>query len=233
MGKRKESKAESELKLAKDKVKREVFKTSKLLSRSPVKQKEMEKIMKKLAEIDTRIKEECAKMGKRVDELKEEGRRERNELKKMWEEDKKQMYNRIGGLEDRLEKLEKVSSDNVEMSVAGEDSGVRRGQIARETEKRMRKMKMELEKMERETRRQNVILKGLDMRAGVDWKQEVDRVWERMKVVAGRTSMRKIDTLDKEGKGLLLIRLEGIEKKREVMKFIENLRIGNSQVRGF
>lgn len=76
---------------------------------------------------------------------------------------------------------------------------------------------MEIEKKEREARRQNVVLKSVDMREGVDWKKEVEWMWEKMEVEAGRTRMRKIGAPDKEGKRLVSIKLDGIEKKREVM----------------
>lgn len=127
--KRKEREADSELRLARVKKEREVFKKSKLLTRSPIKQEEMEVLLNKLAEIDTRIKEECSKVGNTVGELKEVGRKERDELKKMWEEDKKQIYNRIEGLEDRLERLVKDASNNVEMTMDGEEVGRKRGQL--------------------------------------------------------------------------------------------------------
>ncbi|CAG5100841.1 Protein of unknown function [Cotesia congregata] len=222
-GKRKEREAESEWRLEKDKIEREVVKRSKLLSKSPEKNKEltegeMEAIMKKLSEIDVRIMEECAGLGRRVDQLKEEGKKEREELKKMWEEDRKQMSERIERLEGRLERLEKAAEEDVDMSADGDTTVRKRGQVDSGTERRMRKIEMDIEKREREIRRKNVILKGVDMRESVDWKTEVDRVWNKMEVVGGRKNMRKIGALDKEGKGLLLIELEGLEKKKEVME---------------
>ncbi|CAG5100663.1 Protein of unknown function [Cotesia congregata] len=45
-----------------------------------------------------------------------------------------------------------------------------------------------------------------------------------MEVVGGRNNMRKIRALDKEGKGLLLIEFEGLEKKKEVMEAKSKLR---------
>ncbi|CAG5084732.1 Protein of unknown function [Cotesia congregata] len=55
------------------------------------------------------------------------------------------------------------------------------------------------------------------MKEGVDWKSEVEKVWDKMEVGSGKKSMRKIGGLDKEGKGLVLIEMEGTDKKKEVM----------------
>ncbi|CAG5096647.1 Protein of unknown function [Cotesia congregata] len=175
----------------------------------------MKEILKKLGGIETKISEKCGKVSKRVDELKEEGRKERAELRKMWEEDKKRMNERMDGMESRLEKLEMAVSRRG--NGEGDTMELTEGRMDEDAERKLRKMELEIEKREREVRRKNVILKGIDMKPGVDWQSEVEKVWERMEIVGGRKNMRKIGNLDKEGRGLLLIELEGNDKKKEVM----------------
>ncbi|XP_044585903.1 uncharacterized protein LOC123265941 [Cotesia glomerata] len=220
-GKRKDREGEIGLRLERDRAERDIIKRSRLIAKSPNKkigltEEEMEEILKKLGGIETKISEECGKVSKRVDELKEEGRKERAELRKIWEEDKKRMNERMDGLESRLEKIEMFVSRRG--NGEGDTLEVAEGRMDEEAERRLRKMELEIEKREREVRRKNVILKGIDMKPGVDLQSEVEKVWEKMEIVGGRKNMRKIGNVDKEGRGLLLIELEGNEKKKEVMK---------------
>ncbi|CAG5096708.1 Protein of unknown function [Cotesia congregata] len=55
------------------------------------------------------------------------------------------------------------------------------------------------------------------MNEGVDWKSEVGKVWAKMEIGVGRKSMRKIGGLDENGKGLVLVEMDGFSKKKEVM----------------
>ncbi|CAD6227959.1 GSCOCG00012026001-RA-CDS, partial [Cotesia congregata] len=81
----------------------------------------------------------------------------------------------------------------------------------------LNKLEAGAERKEREARRRNVIIEGINMNEGTDWKREVDRVWAKLEVVGGRKNTRRIGGVDKEGKGMILVEMEGFEKKREVM----------------
>ncbi|CAD6216275.1 GSCOCG00011331001-RA-CDS, partial [Cotesia congregata] len=175
---------EEEGQLAKDKKDREVIKKSRLQIRGQggegeMSTKDMEALMKKLNEIDGRIKAECKKVSDEVGQLREEGRREREEFKRKWQEEK--------------------------------------SRIDKETEERLMKLEFEAERREREVRRKNVVVKGINVKERIDWKAEVDKVWDKMEIGAGRKNMRKIGGIDKEGKGLVLVELEDVVRKKEVM----------------
>ncbi|CAD6216015.1 GSCOCG00011228001-RA-CDS [Cotesia congregata] len=208
---------EEESSLRKDEEDKEVLKRSKLQIRDQEKkdnlnQAEMDALMKKLGELDKRIVQECKKVSDEVGQLSEEARKEREEFMKKWEEEKLEMSGRIEKLEKRLEILEQDNRGNPFGEKVEIDSV-----LDKETERRLNKLEAGAERKEREARRRNVIIKGINMNEGTDWKREVDRVWAKLDVVGGRKSTRRIDRVDKEGKGMVLVEMEGFEKKREVM----------------
>ncbi|CAG5096686.1 Protein of unknown function [Cotesia congregata] len=209
---------EEESSLRKDKEDKEVLKRSKLQiwdqeKKDSLNQAEMEALMKKLGELDKRIVQECKKVSDEVGQLREEGRIEREEFMKKWEEEKLEISGRIEKLEKRLEILEQDNRANPFGEKAMEIDSV----LDKETEKRLNKLEAGAERKEREARRRNVIIEGINMNEGTDWKREVDRVWAKLEVVGGRKNTRRIGGVDKEGKGMILVEMEGFEKKREVM----------------
>lgn len=52
------------------------------------------------------------------------------------------------------------------------------------------------------------------MQRNQEWSKKIRRIRERTGVEGGRRSIRKIGGIDKEGKGLVLIEMEGLRKRR-------------------
>ncbi|XP_044576320.1 uncharacterized protein LOC123259723 [Cotesia glomerata] len=163
----------------------------------------MEEILKKLEELGDRIKEECGKVSKRVDELREEGVKERENLKKIWLEGQKANEARTNELAKRMEKLERLAERrNQEGQAVFKEEGL---MVCKETEERVRSLEISVERQEREVRRKNIIVKGVEMQRNKEWSQEIEIIWEKIGVEGGRRNMRKIGEIDKEEKGLVLI----------------------------
>ncbi|CAG5096827.1 Protein of unknown function [Cotesia congregata] len=118
-------------------------------------------------------------------------------------------------LEKRMEKLEGLAERRNQEGQAVFKEGEL--MVSKETEERVRSLEISVERQERKVRRKNIIVKGVEMQRNKEWSQEVERIWEKIGVEGGKRNMRKIGGIDKEGKSLVLIEMEGLEKKREVM----------------
>ncbi|CAG5084736.1 Protein of unknown function [Cotesia congregata] len=127
--------------LEKDKEDRELIKKSKLQLKTINKGKElnaeeMETLMKKLEDLDERIKQECKKVSDEVGVLRMEGKKEREEMKKIWEAEKKIKKEKIKGIKDRLDKLEQ---ERVMVEKVEDGGGERPGKVM-DAERRLRKL---------------------------------------------------------------------------------------------
>ncbi|CAD6229115.1 GSCOCG00012084001-RA-CDS [Cotesia congregata] len=117
-------------------------------------------------------------------------------------------------LEKRMKKLEGLAGRrNQEGQAVFKEGGL---MVSKETEERVRSLEISVERQEREVRRKNIIVKGVEMQRNKEWSQEIERIWEKIGVEGGRRNMSKIGGIDKEGKGLVLIEMEGLEKKERL-----------------
>lgn len=196
----------------------EIFKRSRLVARSPVKKKvkggDLEKVLKELL-----------KIGIKINDGREEIKKQMADLKDKWEEERMKMRNKMEAIEKRLEYLEgkkrrrregEMRAPNVE-GRREEKSGV--GEVAR----KLRDLEVRLDKKEREARKKNVIVKGLIIREkGV--KEVAEDLWKELEVREGIKEVKRVGGLDREGRGMALVKMESLEGKKKVMEAKKKLR---------
>ncbi|XP_036142859.1 UPF0329 protein ECU05_1680/ECU11_0050 [Monomorium pharaonis] len=127
-----------------------------------------------------KILEELGKLGKKMDEGKEELKKQIVELKNRWEEERREMRDRIELMEKRIEdleeKLEKGGDKREEFLKERRKEGKEgEGGITR----RMREFEVRLDKRERETRRNNIIVKGIKIGEG-KVEETIKALWGEM-----------------------------------------------------
>ncbi|XP_043288417.1 golgin subfamily A member 6-like protein 22 [Venturia canescens] len=188
----------------------EVFKRSRKVVRSPRKEggeadeivRRVGKMMKEL--LKQELREECGRIESKVDRWADEVRKEHDEMRRQWGEEREMFKMKIEKLERRVVELEK------ERGTGGEgEEGIGR---------RVREVERELERREREERRNNIVIRGVKMAEGEEWEREIEKIWENLGVEGGRKEMRRIGRVDEGGRGMVLVRLEGREKKIEIMR---------------
>ncbi|XP_043288460.1 golgin subfamily A member 6-like protein 22 [Venturia canescens] len=198
----------------------EAFKRSRKLARSPEREEgEADEIVRRVGEmmkelLKQELRQECGRIESKVDRWAEEVRKEHDEMRRQWGEEREMFKKKIEELERKVEVLEKERGE-------GGEGGERIGRRVWEVEK-------ELERREREERRNNIVVRGVNVAEGVEWEREIEKIWERLGVDGGRKEMRRIGRVDEGGRGMVLIRLEGREKKVEIMKAKVKLR-GNRE----
>lgn len=192
----------------------EVFKRSKMTTRSPV--KEVEEREELVRMIMKGMREEWGRIEDKLEEWKVEERRDRESMRKLWEEERREMGGRVEVLERRVEELERKLSV---VEGAGESGGRRGEEVGvEESSRKLREIEIRMDRREREVRRRNVVIKGVKVGEGDEWIREVEGMWGKMGVEGGRRDMRRIGGADKWGRGMVLVEMEGLEKKRELMR---------------
>lgn len=125
------------------------------------------------------MKSECDKIGTRVGELASKTRKEREEMRRWWEEKKVATGKRIAELEKKVASLE---NDRQE----GRNNGKEAREVENEEggewgkgveERRISKLEVKMDKRERETRWKNIVIKGVKLGEGEDYEQEVEKIW--------------------------------------------------------
>lgn len=98
-----------------------------------------------------------------------------------------------------------------------EKSGV--GEVVR----KLRDLEIRLDKKEREARKKNAIVKGLIIREkGVE--EVAEDLWKELEVREGIKEVKRVGGLDREGRGMALIKMESLEDKKKVMEAKKKLR---------
>lgn len=122
------------------------------------------------------------------------------------------------GLEQKVERMEAAG----ENQICGEARWEKRGKVERVAE-RLREMEIKWDKEKRKERRNNIVIKGIKLE---DRKIEeaVDELWIVMSIKENVKEIRKIGGVDREGRGLVLVKLEAFEDKKRVMKVKKRLR---------
>ncbi|XP_043275446.1 trichohyalin-like [Venturia canescens] len=219
-GDRKKREREEGMARGEDGGKVEAFKRSRKVVRSPEREEgEADEIVRRVGEmmkklLKQELRQECGRIESKVDRWAEEVRNEHDEMRRQWGEEREMFKKKIEELERKVEVLEKERGE-------GGEGGERIGRRVWEVEK-------ELERREREERRNNIVVRGVNVAEGVEWEREIEKIWERLGVEGGRKEMRRIGRVDEGGRGMVLIRLEGREKKVEIMKAKVKLR-GNRE----
>lgn len=73
-------------------------------------------------------------------------------------------------------------------------------------------MEVKIDKRERETRRKNIVIKGVKEGEGKEYVKEVEKIWEKIGIEGGREKMIRVGEVAEEG-GIVWIELAEIEKK--------------------
>lgn len=138
-------------------------------------------------------------------------RKEWKEQEAKWKKEREEIRDCIKGLERRMEEL----GGNGEKELKGVDlkEGMRKGSGIGED--RLREIERRIEMREREERRRNIILKGVEVKEG----KRREAVEEVFKVLGVRAEMEEIKKLGGvERRAMLLVKLKGEEQKKEIMR---------------
>ncbi|XP_076651322.1 uncharacterized protein LOC143358230 [Halictus rubicundus] len=120
-------------------------------------------------------------------------------------------------------KVEKVEMEGREKGAEGEEDRMGKGEVE-EYRRRIRRIEVKQDRKEREERRNNVVIRGIQTE-GEGIEMEVKRVWEVMGMkYEGIKEIKKIGGMGKDGRGLVLVKLADREQKRKVMRERSKLR---------
>ena len=125
---------------------------------------------------------------------------------------------RMGETEERMEvMIEKMERWEKEKEGRGERESEGGGGME-ECRPRLRRMELRQDKKEREERRNNVVVRGMEIE-GEEVEKEVKKLWTRLGVdEGGIKEVRRVGRTGKTGNGMVLVKLEGREEKRKVME---------------
>ncbi|XP_054016866.1 uncharacterized protein LOC128897165 [Hylaeus anthracinus] len=209
-GKRKERGGEEEMEAREVE---EIFKRSKKVERTPEKlgigKAELEQMLRGLMEgMRKNIGEDLKKVGKGVEEGREEMLRQLSKMKESCERERAELRGKIEMLEKKVERLE-LKEKKEEGGETGEEE-------RRELSKKVRKLVIRINKKEREGRRRNLIIKGVKVE-GKGKEEVVEEIWGRIGVKEKVEEVRRIGKVDRKGRGRLKVKMEEVEEKRKVI----------------
>lgn len=158
---------------------------------------------------------------------REEKREENAKLEKRLEEEKAERSR----LERRLEMMEerggKVDKELKRIGDAVAERGMVSGQgrtLVGGEEKRLRRLELKQDMVERERKRENVIIRGVKVEE-CDIKEVVKDLWGKMGVdMEGVKEVYRVGKVGREGIGMLVVKMKGMEEKKRVMEAKRNLR---------
>ncbi|EFN87353.1 hypothetical protein EAI_02127 [Harpegnathos saltator] len=89
--------------------------------------------------------------------------------------------------------------------------------------RRIRELEIKLDKKEREGRRNNVVVREVEIgEKGVE--EGVNKIWRRLELEVEMREVKRIGKGRKEGEGMVLVKLGNWEEKRKVMELKKKLR---------
>lgn len=202
----------------------DIFKKSKVMQRTPekmgVRREDIERMFREVGESMRKVIElEVQKVGEKMEEGSEEMRNQIKEIRENWEKERGMMRGRIDELQRRVERLEGREGEMREREMDGM-GGVKRERIM---ERKLREMVIKIDKEDREERRANIIVKGVKTE-GKEGKEVIKELWDQMEIKEEVMEIRKVGGLDRKGKGMILMRLRGVEEERKIMEARKKLR---------
>ncbi|CAK9832735.1 hypothetical protein ANTRET_LOCUS9519 [Anthophora retusa] len=191
----------------------EIFKRSRKVERTPEKmgigRSELEKLLREMRQgIRKDIGEDMKKIGKEVEEGRKELIRQLSEVRESWERERAELLERVEVLEKKVERMELKEKE--EKGVEGNEEG------GREIDRKVRELVIRIDKKEREERRRNIIIKRVKVEGNED-KKVVEQIWERIGIKE-KVEVRRVGRVDGEGRSMMMVKMEGMEGKRKVMK---------------
>lgn len=181
----------------------DIFKRNRMTERLPVKEEgvrsmfrelrdEMEGIRKELKEQKEGIREEIRKMKEEMQEREERWRREREELRKEIEE-----------IKGKMEEIGKQIGGRWEEEKGGErERATKKG--GEELEAKIKGLEKWRELEERERRRRNVVVKGIEVK-GEGIEGEVRKIWEELRMGARIEEIKEIGRGNEKEKNMVIV----------------------------
>ncbi|XP_070515384.1 golgin subfamily A member 6-like protein 22 [Cardiocondyla obscurior] len=169
----------------------------------------LEMIMKEMRGGFARIQEQIEVLM----ECKLKIRKEIEELRKMWRDDKVVLEKRISEIEKKV--IEKKGTEGLE----GEGAEEVNGRVL-SLEERMRMLEIDKERERREWRKNNLIIRGLKIKeeSKEELRKKVEEIFEVIGVKARIMEVNKIGEINKGGYGMVWVKLENFKDKVEIMK---------------
>lgn len=137
-----------------------------------------------------------------------------------WREEKRRWEEKSRRIEKRMEEIERWEREKSRKEGLGEKG-----------RRRLREVELKMDKREREGRRRNLVIRGINM-GGKGVEEEVKELWRKMelKEEIEAKEVRKIGREDSKGRGMILIKLESLEVKKRVMEAKKKLRGGRERI---
>jgi len=211
------------------------FRDSKKMQRSPGRGEDIQRSLGRLWNEIREMREESR--GGRED-ARRQGRELQEELKNLkedlerreerWREERAEIRGRMRALEERIgqgekrvEEKIKVMEQRVEgLRITGVTGGSGNGEGGRNTLERLEKR---LEMREREDRRKNIIIKGMNTEGG-EMRKEVEELLGEIGAKVEIEGVRLIGGGERGRGGIVWVRFKQLEQKREVMQRKKELR---------
>ncbi|XP_036144471.1 neurofilament medium polypeptide-like [Monomorium pharaonis] len=140
-----------------------------------------------------KILEELGKLGKKMDEEKEELKKQIVDLKNRWEEERREMRDRIESLEKRIEDLEeKLEKEGDKRRETLKEEGRKEGKEGEGgITRRMREVEVRLDERDRESRRNNIIVKGIKIGEG-KVEETIKELWGGIGIEESLREVRRV-----------------------------------------
>lgn len=186
---------------------------------------------RKLEELIINLVEEVQRMRTEMKEERKERKRLTKEWrmeKEMWKEERKEEERKREKIEKWMEamnerqekvegKVEEMGRDKEVERKTGGEGGVK-GEVVEECRKKIRRLEVLQDKREREMKRKNIIIKRAQVE-GKDPKEEVKRVWDLVGMSGeGIEEIGRIGKADKDGCGMIRVKMVNFEQKMKVME---------------
>ena len=198
----------------------DIFKRSKKTPRSPraeaeAGEKELREVIKEMRDefrsMLGGIREDFKEQGRRLSEEIEKLRKDFGEREKRWGEEREELRKEKEKVEERLRRLEE-KMEEIKMGKKGDE-----GDKKEEVEERVRVMERRLERKEKEERRKNIVIRGLEVKEG-GRRNEAEKLLEDIGVKAKVMEIRRIGGDIEKGREMVLLKLENEEQKWEVIE---------------
>lgn len=143
-------------------------------------------------------------------------RRELKEREKKWRAEREEKRRSLEDLERKGIEMEKREKKEREAKGWHEDTG--EGSV----ERRIREVEMKIEMKERERKRRNILIKGMEVRE--ERRKEMEETMERIRAKVSVEEVRRIGGDKEKDRETVLVRLENEEQRREVLMKKSNLK---------
>lgn len=206
----------------------EAFKRSKMIMRSPQKEKKVEEI-DELAKIILGME---GKLGEKLESFKEEFRMWKTEQQKreeVWRREREELMEEVRELKRRLDKIENEREEARREIAEQKEERKNSTDKGKETEIIRKSLEIWKENEERQKRRRNIIIKGVD-KEGKSAEEIVTELWGVMEVSSKTEEISELGKRDKKGKRMILVKMKEREGKTEIMKNKRKLRERNEKI---